>query len=43
MPDQPELTIQGWVPAGPDADRPDPDLARTLPKAARKYLPRALG
>ena len=27
MPDQPELTIQGWGPAAPDAERTDADLA----------------
>ena len=43
MPDQPELTIQGWGPTGPDAERTDSDLAGTLPKAARKHLSRELG
>jgi alkyldihydroxyacetonephosphate synthase len=43
MPDQPELTIQGWGPAGPDAAPRDADLAETLPKGARKYLTRELG
>jgi alkyldihydroxyacetonephosphate synthase len=43
MPDQPELTIQGWGPTGPDAARTDDDLSDTLPKAARKHLSRELG
>ena len=43
MPDQPELTIQGWGPTGPDAARTDSDLAETLPKGARKHLSRELG
>lgn len=44
MPEQPELTIQGWGPTGPDAARTtDADLARTLPKSARKHLSRELG
>jgi len=57
VPEQPELTIQGWGPAGPrvaavesdgegDGDLalvPDPDLSRTVPKAARRYLTRELG
>lgn len=42
MPDQPELTIQGWGPA-PAAPDDGGDLAGTLPKAARKYLTRELG
>ncbi len=35
MPDQAELTIQGWGPA--------PDGGRTLSKAARRHLVRELG
>lgn len=42
MPDQPELTIQGWGPA-PAAPDDGGDLAGTLPKAARKHLTRELG
>jgi alkyldihydroxyacetonephosphate synthase len=38
MPDQPELTIQGWGPA-PAVD----GLDAVVPKAARKYLTRELG
>ncbi|MCW2741770.1 MAG: FAD/FMN-containing dehydrogenase [Blastococcus sp.] len=41
MPDQPELTIQGWGPSGPSA--PDDDLSSTLPKLARRYLTKELG
>src|SRR4051812_34414803 len=36
MPEQPELTIQGWGPARPTA-------GETLPKAARRHLARELG
>jgi len=36
MPEQPELTIQGWGPARPAA-------GETVPKAARRYLTRELG
>jgi alkyldihydroxyacetonephosphate synthase len=36
MPEQPELTIQGWGPAEPAA-------GDTLPKAARRHLARELG
>lgn len=43
MPVQPELTIQGWGPTGPDAERTDPELAGTLPKGARRHLARELG
>jgi alkyldihydroxyacetonephosphate synthase len=53
VPDQPELTIQGWGPAGSrvatveeDGDlalAPDPDLRSHLPKTARRYLSRELG
>src|SRR5918998_1932970 len=39
MPEQPELTIQGWGPTGPDAD---PDPVGALPKNARKHLSREL-
>lgn len=44
MPEQPELTIQGWGPAGP-ATPPERDggLSSTLPKAARRYLAKELG
>ncbi|MGY1752261.1 FAD-binding oxidoreductase [Blastococcus sp. SYSU D01042] len=47
MPEQPELTIQGWGPASGDAadaagDRA-PALEETLPKAARRHLARELG
>jgi alkyldihydroxyacetonephosphate synthase len=41
VPDQPELTIQGWGPSGPSA--PDDDLSSSLPKAARRYLAKELG
>ena len=41
MLDQPELTIQGWGPTGPDAERTDP--VGMLPAPARKHLSRALG
>ncbi len=40
MPDQPELTIQGWGPTGSDADA---DPAGALPRTARKHLSRELG
>jgi alkyldihydroxyacetonephosphate synthase len=47
MPDQPELTIQGWGPAGPassgNTENGRSDLAGTMPKAARKHLVRELG
>jgi alkyldihydroxyacetonephosphate synthase len=42
VPEQPELTIQGWGPAGP-ADAADTDLRGALPKAARRHLARELG
>lgn len=47
MPEQPELTIQGWGPPSGDAadaagDRA-PALEATLPKAARRHLARELG
>ena len=41
MPEQPELTIQGWGPAGPEPRRRRGrrrPRAATLPKAARRYL-----
>jgi alkyldihydroxyacetonephosphate synthase len=46
--EQPELTIQGWGPAGPDPSTQtdgaaDSDLSASLPKAARRYLTRELG
>jgi alkyldihydroxyacetonephosphate synthase len=41
VPDQPELTIQGWGPSGPSA--PDDDLSSSLPKPARRYLTKELG
>jgi alkyldihydroxyacetonephosphate synthase len=43
MPEQPELTIQGWGPTGPEAERTDSDPAGTLTKGARKHLSRELG
>jgi alkyldihydroxyacetonephosphate synthase len=43
MPDQPELTIQGWGPAGADAGSPGAGPAGNLPKAARRHLARELG
>jgi alkyldihydroxyacetonephosphate synthase len=44
VPEQPELTIQGWGPAGPGtATEPDGDLTSALPKAARRYLAKELG
>jgi alkyldihydroxyacetonephosphate synthase len=39
--EQPELTIQGWGPTGPDQS--DGDLDRSLPKAARRHLVKELG
>src|SRR4051794_37519862 len=39
MPDQPELTIQGWGPAPAGTA----DLDAVVPKVARKYLTRELG
>jgi alkyldihydroxyacetonephosphate synthase len=47
VPEQPELTIQGWGPPSGDAadaagDRA-PALEATLPKAARRHLARELG
>ncbi|TFV87177.1 FAD-binding oxidoreductase [Blastococcus sp. CT_GayMR16] len=44
MPEQPELTIQGWGPAGPSTTAaPDDDLSSALPKVARRYLSKELG
>jgi alkyldihydroxyacetonephosphate synthase len=40
VPEQPELTIQGWGPPGPAAAS---DLSDTVPKGALKYLSRELG
>ena len=46
MPQQPELTIQGWGPSGPGAEN-EPgkgaDLDAAVPKTARRYLTRELG
>jgi len=43
VPEQPELTIQGWGPVGPSATaEPEGDLGSALPKAARRYLSREL-
>ncbi len=45
MPEQPELTVQGWGPAGapaaPEAAAPDPGAV--LPRAARRHLTEQLG
>jgi alkyldihydroxyacetonephosphate synthase len=44
VPEQPELTIQGWGPAGPSTTtETDDDLSSALPKAARRYLSKELG
>ena len=43
MPEQPELTIQGWGPAAPSTTTDADDLGGTLPKAARRYLTKELG
>ncbi|MCW2700354.1 MAG: FAD/FMN-containing dehydrogenase [Blastococcus sp.] len=46
MPEQPELTIQGWGPAGPDADGQaggGADLEAAVPRTARRYLAKELG
>ena len=44
MPEQPELTIQGWGPTGPAAATDDRgDLSDAVPKGALKYLTRELG
>jgi alkyldihydroxyacetonephosphate synthase len=43
VPEQPELTIQGWGPSGPGTPRDqDGDLSSTLPKVARRYLAKEL-
>jgi alkyldihydroxyacetonephosphate synthase len=44
VPEQPELTIQGWGPSGPrtPSDQ-DGDPSSALPKAARRYLTKELG
>ena len=44
MPEQPELTIQGWGPSRPGTPHEqDGDLSSTVPKAARRYLSKELG
>jgi len=44
VPEQPELTIQGWGPAGPSTTtEPDGGLSSAVPKAARRYLTKELG
>jgi alkyldihydroxyacetonephosphate synthase len=44
VPEQPELTIQGWGPAGPSTTtEQDGDLSSAVPKAARRYLAKELG
>jgi alkyldihydroxyacetonephosphate synthase len=44
VPEQPELTIQGWGPSGPGTPpEQDGDLSSTLPKVARRYLSKELG
>jgi alkyldihydroxyacetonephosphate synthase len=47
VPDQPELTIQGWGPAGPGHsstdDEPRDGLDTAVPKAARRYLAKEIG
>jgi alkyldihydroxyacetonephosphate synthase len=44
VPEQPELTIQGWGPTGPGTpSEQDGDLSSTVPKAARRYLSKELG
>jgi alkyldihydroxyacetonephosphate synthase len=44
VPEQPELTIQGWGPSGPGTPPDqDADLSSTLPKVARRYLAKELG
>jgi alkyldihydroxyacetonephosphate synthase len=55
VPEQPELTIQGWGPGGPRVAHVDegddgalalarePELQKSLPAAARRYLTRELG
>ena len=43
MPEQPELTIQGWGPPGPAAATDAADLTSAVPKGALRYLTRELG
>jgi alkyldihydroxyacetonephosphate synthase len=47
VPEQPELTIQGWGPTGPSTSPEPTDAAAaiedSLPKTARRYLARELG
>ena len=44
MPEQPELTIQGWGPTGPGTpSEQDGDLSSAVPKGARRYLSKELG
>jgi alkyldihydroxyacetonephosphate synthase len=44
VPEQPQLTIQGWGPAAPSTTtEPDGDVSGALPKAARRYLAKELG
>jgi alkyldihydroxyacetonephosphate synthase len=45
VPEQPELTIQGWGPPGPGnaTGAPEADLSDALPKPARRYLAKELG
>jgi alkyldihydroxyacetonephosphate synthase len=47
VPEQPELTIQGWGPAGPGVPPESTEAAggleQSLPKTARRYLTRELG
>ncbi|MCW2578865.1 MAG: FAD/FMN-containing dehydrogenase [Blastococcus sp.] len=47
MPEQPELTIQGWGPTAPSNATAPADVAaeleKSLPKPARRYLARELG
>jgi alkyldihydroxyacetonephosphate synthase len=44
VPEQPELTIQGWGPTRPGTPpERDGDLSTTLPKVARRYLTKELG
>jgi alkyldihydroxyacetonephosphate synthase len=43
VPEQPELTIQGWGPAAPSTITEADDLSSALPKAARRYLSKELG
>ena len=42
MPEQPELTIQGWGPATPSTTTAPDDLSSALPKAARRHLSKEL-